>query len=75
MIDVGTSSKEETESLEIEIGNPVVPDVLFESLNNDELLLGQAFDNRIGTAALLETMKKFAVEVKNHSVSYLLKKK
>ncbi|RLK63726.1 M42 family peptidase [Atopobacter sp. AH10] len=58
VIDVGTSSKEETESLGIEIGDPVVPDVRFEMLN-DNLCLGKAFDCRIGCACLLETFKDF----------------
>ena len=68
VIDVGTSSKEETEALGIRIGDPVVPDVLFEELNNGELLLGKAFDNRIGSAALLETMREFSKEADKHEV-------
>lgn len=62
VIDVGTSSREETEALGIKIGDPVVPDVTFEALDNNGLLLGKAFDNRIGSAALLETMKEFSKE-------------
>ncbi len=68
VIDVGTSSKEETEALGIKIGDPVVPDVAFEALNEGELLLGKAFDNRIGSAALLETLKEFSKEAKKHEV-------
>lgn len=62
VIDVGTSTKEETKSLGIQIGDPIVPDVQFETLHNDQILLGKAFDCRIGCACLLETMKAFQAE-------------
>lgn len=69
VIDVGTSSKEETEALGIQIGDPVVPDVKFETLHNDSILLGKAFDCRIGCACLLETMKEFQAESENYDVN------
>lgn len=59
VIDVGTSSKAATEALGIEIGNPIVPDVSFETLHDGEILLGKAFDCRIGCAALLETFEQY----------------
>lgn len=59
VIDVGTTSKEETQALGIKIGDPIVPDVTFESLHNDSVLFGKAFDCRIGCACLLETLKEF----------------
>ena len=68
VIDVGTSSKEETELLGIKIGDPIVPDVTFETLRDGELLLGKAFDCRIGVAALLETMKDFEKEAPTSNV-------
>lgn len=68
VIDVGTSSKEETLALGIKIGDPIVPDVKFETLHNDEILLGKAFDCRIGCACLLETMKEFQTEAENSQV-------
>lgn len=58
VIDVGTSSKAETEALGIEVGDPVVPDVTFEMIN-DNLCMGKAFDCRVGCACLLETLKSF----------------
>lgn len=69
VIDVGTSSKEETEALGIKIGDPIVPDVTFEALQDGELLLGKAFDNRIGSAALLDTMQEFSKEISEHQVN------
>lgn len=68
VIDVGTSSLEETEALGIKIGDPIVPDVTFETLHNGEMLLGKAFDCRIGVAALLETMRDFASEAPSADV-------
>lgn len=59
VVDVGTSSKEETLALGINIGDPIVPDVKFESLRDGEILFGKAFDCRIGCACLLDTMKEF----------------
>ncbi|MGX7091806.1 M42 family metallopeptidase [Hutsoniella sourekii] len=60
VIDVGSKSSQETQDLGIEIGNPVVPCVEFESLHQDQILLGKAFDCRIGVAALLETLQDIA---------------
>lgn len=68
VIDVGTSSKEATEQLGIKIGDPIVPDVAFETLHDNKLLLGKAFDCRIGVAGVLETMKDFAKESSNSEV-------
>lgn len=62
VIDVGTSSRAETEALGIKIGDPIMPDVIFETLGDAGLLLGKAFDCRVGVGALLETMKEFAKE-------------
>lgn len=62
VIDVGTSSKEETQALGIQIGDPIVPDVKFETMQDKQILLGKAFDCRIGCACLLETMKEFQAD-------------
>lgn len=69
VVDVGTSSKEETLALGINIGDPIVPDVAFETLHNQEILLGKAFDCRIGCACLLEVMKDFKAEAENSQVA------
>ena len=58
VIDIGSTSKEETEKVfNIHIGAPVVPDVTFEYNETTGVMLGKAFDNRVGCAAVLETMK------------------
>lgn len=63
VIDVGATSKEEVERVfNIHIGAPVVPDVTFEYNSETEVMLGKAFDNRLGCAAVLEAMKKLKDE-------------
>lgn len=58
-IDVGASSYEEAvRDYKIRIGEPVVPDVSFEFLPQKGLLLGKAFDCRLGCAAILETLRE-----------------
>lgn len=58
VIDVGATSKEEVEQIfNIHIGAPVVPDVTFEYNEQNDVMLGKAFDNRLGCAAVLDTMK------------------
>ena len=59
VIDIGATSKKEVEEVfHIHIGAPVVPDVTFEYNEKTEVMLGKAFDNRLGCAAVLDTMKE-----------------
>lgn len=61
VIDVGcTSAKEVVEKLNIAIGDPVIPDVTFEYLEATDVMMGKAFDCRIGCACLLETLKELS---------------
>lgn len=68
-IDVGaTSAKEAVETFKIRIGEPIVSDVQFQYDKERDVMLGKAFDCRIGCAALIETMhrlhgKELAVDV------------
>lgn len=57
VLDPGTCSKEETESLGIGIGSPAVPDTRCEYDEKKGVFFGKAFDCRIGVAAQIETMK------------------
>ncbi len=62
ILDPGTTSKAETEALGIGICSPAVPDV---SCRYDEargMFYGKAFDDRIGAAAEIETLKQLAGE-------------
>lgn len=59
VIDIGATSQKEVEDIfNIHIGAPVVPDVTFEYNEQTEVMLGKAFDNRLGCAAVLESMKE-----------------
>ena len=67
-IDVGAANRSEAETL-VRIGDPVTLEDTFELLRND-LAISRAFDNRIGTFAVAETLrilkegkKKIAAEV------------
>lgn len=56
-IDVGGNSRQEVEQLfGIRVGDPVVPVSEFTTLHNPDLLLCKAFDNRVGTAVMVQAM-------------------
>ena len=57
VIDVGASSYDEiVEKYKIEPGNPIVPDVDFSYDEANDIMLGKAFDNRLGCGCVVETM-------------------
>ena len=62
-LDVGARSAEELrDKFKIRIAAPVVPDVdLFFDIEND-VLIGKAFDCRLGCTALVETVSRLATE-------------
>lgn len=56
-IDVGATSYDEVvEIFKIEPGVPVVPDVSFSYNQVTEVMLGKAFDNRLGCGCVIETL-------------------
>lgn len=60
-LDVGSTSRQEVlEIFGIAPGDPVVPDVAFEYSERSGIMLGKAFDNRIGCLAVIETLKKLS---------------
>ena len=62
-IDIGSTSKEETEqAFKIRIGEPIVPEAAFTYDEEHDVLMGKAFDNRIGLAAMIETMRRLEGE-------------
>ena len=53
-LDVGATSKEEViEDFGIEVVQPVTPDVQFEFNEQNDVMLGKAFDNRLGVGVVL----------------------
>ena len=57
-IDIGaTSAEEAVRDFHIRIGEPVVPDVRFTYDEAHDLMIGKAFDCRLGCAALVRTLQ------------------
>ncbi len=66
VIDIGAESREEAmEDFGIRPGAPAVPDVTFEYDARHDLMLGKAFDNRLGCAAVLKVFECLADEKLN----------
>ena len=62
-IDVGASSPEEAkERFGIRVEAPAAPDVAFEYDEKYDLMIGKAFDNRLGCAAILAALEQLAGE-------------
>jgi putative aminopeptidase FrvX len=60
-IDIGaTSDREAREDYHVSIGAPVVPDAAFEYRAGFDIMIGKAFDNRLGCAALVAVLKELA---------------
>ncbi len=57
-LDVGASSKAEAESFGILPGQMITPSVQFIELANPKYLVSKAWDNRIGSAVLIEVLKR-----------------
>ena len=58
VIDIGATSREEAiRDYKIRIGEPVVPDTEFEYIADHDLLIGKAFDCRLGCASILGTLE------------------
>ena len=66
-IDIGASSREEVlRDFHIRIGAPVAPDAAFQYQEGRDLMIGKAFDCRLGCAALVQDLlagKDLAVDV------------
>lgn len=63
VIDIGSTSYQETvDVFNVGIGAPVVPDAQFEYWEKHDLLLGKAFDCRIGCACMVETLQALDTE-------------
>lgn len=57
LIDVGVTSRAEViDGFGIQVGDPIAPDVQFHHNTQNNILFGKAFDNRLGCAAVIETL-------------------
>jgi len=57
-LDVGAKSEDEVRALGIEPGDPVAPDAPFAILNGTGQYLGKAWDDRVGCAVIVETLRR-----------------
>lgn len=57
-IDIGASSMAEAQALGVEIGAPVAPLTDFEHNPKNGILMGKAFDDRLGVAVVCEVLKR-----------------
>lgn len=56
-IDVGASNSDEVrQRLGIEVGDTIVPDCSFTPMENPDMILGKALDNRVGTALTIQSV-------------------
>lgn len=56
-IDIGAKSREEVQGMGVRVGDPVAFDVKYVKLGEDAVM-GKAFDNRAGCAAMVEALKQ-----------------
>lgn len=59
-LDVGAKTEAEARQLGIEPGDPVVPDAPFFVMNGTNNYAGKAWDDRVGCAVIIETMRRLA---------------
>jgi len=63
VIDMGAKSDQEIrEDYKISLAAPVVPDVSFEYYENRDIMIGKAFDNRLGCAAIISVLSELRGE-------------
>lgn len=68
LLDVGTSSAEETKALGIAVGDPVCPLSNYEALAQPNRYIGKALDNRLGLGCLIECTQELATNpAPNHT--------
>ena len=71
-LDVGAQSEAEVRTMGIEPGSPVVPDAPFTVLNGTQNYLGKGWDDRVGCAVIVETMRRLASMPHANQIVYAL---
>ncbi len=56
LVDIGAASKQQVLDLGVKLGMPMVPDTTFEYQDANDVMIGKAFDNRLGCSLVVETM-------------------
>jgi putative aminopeptidase FrvX len=71
-LDVGAQSEAEVRDMGIGPGSPVVPDSPFTVLNGTNNYLGKGWDDRVGCAVIVETMRRLAASPHHNQIVYAL---
>ena len=59
-LDIGATTEAEAAAMGVAPGDPVVPDAPFSVLNESNNYLGKGWDDRVGCAVVIETMRRLA---------------
>ncbi len=62
-IDIGATSKEEVEEAGVRLGDPVAPAMTFQVMANGKSYMSKAFDDRVGVALVIDTLRHFVENV------------
>ncbi len=65
-IDIGATSRKESEAMGVRIGDPVVPFSIFTTIRDGKLGMGKAFDDRIGAFIAMEVVRKLSETKTKH---------
>ncbi len=70
LLDVGAKTAAEVRAMNIQIGDPVVPDAPFVVLNGTNNYLGKAWDDRVGCAVIIEVMRRLKTAPHPNQIFY-----
>lgn len=65
-LDIGVKDKEEAVALGIKPGDMITPYIEYKELSNKKYLLGKAWDNRVGCAAVIDVLNNLQNEEHNN---------
>ncbi len=68
-IDIGATSKKETRKAGVRLGDPIIPASAFHVLANGKSYMSKAFDDRVGVALAIDTLRHFS-EAEHPNVLY-----
>ncbi|HXB21309.1 MAG TPA: M42 family metallopeptidase [Candidatus Solibacter sp.] len=71
-LDIGAKNADEVRGMGVEPGDPVVPDAPFTILNGSDNYLGKAWDDRVGCAVVVETMRRLASAPHPNQIFYVI---
>jgi endoglucanase len=71
-LDVGARSEAEVREMGISPGDPIVPDAPFEILNGTSNYLGKGWDDRVGCAVIVESMRRLANEPHPNRIAWVI---